>query len=611
MDRTIAACLAFTLLAVPALSQNTPGKDTPRVDLSPARWDDETRAAARQADDRWKVPPVLAEGKNGVIATTSFGGTATQVGLDALAQGGSAVDAALAVALVQNVLNLGSWTSFAGIFSMVVYDAESGEVFSLDGGWNTVKAETDPLSIPEPAADEAQGRKVLVPGFMSALQAAHDRFGKLPFEALFAPAIYYAEEGFEFSEMHRFLVDRRKDVLTRFPEGRAIFTRNGELYEAGEVFRQPQLAATLRAVASQGADYMYRGAWAEKLVETLRAQGGRMTMSDLKSYRPVWREPARGGFGPYEIVGMGLPSPGGAEAIQAFQLVAEAGLDPSKHYTEDAVALEKVIRACHAALLFLGRHDEFLTDLFGDVDVSAWGRLQPEVNRAIWRKLSSPDYLRDLRAALDRRTAREQAAAHSDSAHSDAAHSDAIVVADAEGNVVALLHSINTVLWGETGIFVDGVSMADTAATQRKYLAKTGAGKRVLDSGHPFLVLRDGKPVVASSSVGRGLHIEAFQDVVNLLLYDLDPQAALLKPHFLGPFFQRHDSSSRPLDKERAYRGALSEEVIAGLAAQGREIVEIEPDSRQFIGYWAGLKIDPETGVVQASVTGDGFAAAR
>lgn len=596
MTRTIAACLALTLFAAPVLADGAP-----RIDLSPARWNDETRAAARQADYSWQAPPVLAQGKDGVIAATSFAGTATRVGLDVLEKGGSAVDAALAAALVQNVLNLGSWTSFAGIFSMVVYDAESGEVFSLDGGWNTVLAETDPLSIPEPGSEEAPGRKALVPGFMSALGAAHDRFGKLPFEALFAPAIYYAEEGFEFSELHRFLVDRRKDVLTRFPEGRAIFTRDGELYEAGEVFRQPQLAATLRGVASQGADYMYRGAWAEKLVKTLRAHGGRMTLSDLKSYRPVWREPARGGFGPYEVVGMGLPSPGGAEMVQAFQLLAEAGLDPGKHYTEDAAALEKVIRACHAALLFLGSDEEFLTDLFGDVDFSAWGRLRPEVNRAIWRKLSSPDYLRDLRAALDRRAAR----------HPGAAHSDAIVVADAEGNVVALLHSINTVLWGETGIFVDGVSIADTAATQRKVLGKTGAGKRVLDAGHPFLVLRDGKPVVASASVGRGLHIEAFQNVINLLVYGLDPQASLLKPRFLGPFFKRSDSSSRPLYKERAYRGALSEEVIAGLAAQGREIVEIEPDNRQFIGYWAGLKIDPLTGVVQASASSDGYAAAR
>ncbi len=173
---------------------------TVAVDLSTARWGEVGIAAAAKLDaSSWEAPPVLAQGRRGAVATTSMAGTAARAGLEALRQGGSAVDAALVTALTQTVLNTGCWTSFAGLMSMVVYDADSGEVFTLEGGWNTVKDETYPL--PPQARVGEPGRAVLVPGFMAAVQAAHDRFGVLPFAELFVPAIYFAEEGFELGAL--------------------------------------------------------------------------------------------------------------------------------------------------------------------------------------------------------------------------------------------------------------------------------------------------------------------------------------------------------------------------------------------------------------------------
>jgi len=590
-----------------AQSETTaPGDPGPGVELatnsaeglSPNLWGAEELAALREIDFRWNEPPVGASGTGGVIATTSFGGTATRVGLEALRQGGSAVDAALAAALVQSVLNLGSWTSFAGTLSMVTFDAASGEVHTLDGGWNTVLGETRPETIPGPGSTESPGRRVLVPGFMAGVQAAHDRFGRLPFEELFQPAIFFAENGFELHPGHRMLLESRRDVVTRLPEGQGIFLReDGELYEPGELFTQPQLAATLRAVAREGADYMYRGAWARKLVEAVQRQGGKLEARDLEAYRPAWRPPARGAFGQYEVAGQGLPMPGGAEVVQAFHLLELAGLDPSSHYTQSAEEFERMIRVAHASLLFLGDESEFLGELFGDLDLSAWGRTRPEVNLQLWEQMSSATWLESL----------EQAEA---SRSESAGHSDAIVVADAEGNVVALLHTINTSLWGSTGIFVDGVSVSDAGGIQQRAVAAAGAGHRLLDSGHPFLVLEDGRPVAASASVGRGLHLTAVQHVANLLHYGMSPLESVGTPQFLGPFIQTSDPGSRPLTSERVYAGSIAEPVLSQLRSLGRDVREIEPQVRRAIGYWAGLKIDRLSGLVEAAASADGYAAA-
>lgn len=586
------AALAALLAAGPGLASPPP------PDLSPARWSAEQMAANREIDFRWQQPPVGAAGSHGVIAATTFGGTATRVGLDCLAQGGSAVDAALAAALVQTVWNLGSWTSFAGTLSMVVYDAESGEVHTLDGGWNTVLGETEPETIPGPDSDEAPGRKVLVPGFMAAVEAAHDRFGRLPFAELFEPAIYFAEEGFELHAGHRWLVENRREVLTRLPGGRAIFLRpDGELYEAGDLFRQPKLAATLEGVAREGAAYMYRGAWAERLVAAVREHGGRLAARDLASYRPAWRPPARGRFGGYEVAGLGLPMPGGADTVQALQLLELAGLDPARHYTEDAADLERVIRAAHAALLFLRDDRQFLGELFGEREWTPWARVDPDLNRELWQRMNRPDWLATLGAAVARRAER-------------AAHSDAIVAADADGNVVALLHTINTALWGSTGLFVDGVSISDAGGLQQRAVAAAGPGHRLLDSGHPFLVLEGARPVVASASVGRGLHITAVQHVANLLVHGMSPLDSVRAPQFLGPFFERFDHQKRPLTRERVYAGTISDEVLQRLAELGREVAILEAGDQQFIGYWAGLKIDPASGRVEAAASHDGWAAA-
>ncbi len=123
-----------------------------------------------------------------VVATN--GALAVRAGVEVLRQGGSAADAALVTSLTEVVLAAGSWVSFAGILSMVHCSPIRHEVKFVNGEYNTPLGETDPLTIPNAAPS---GRTALVPGFMAAVEAAHQSFGKLPWASLFEPAIYFAE----------------------------------------------------------------------------------------------------------------------------------------------------------------------------------------------------------------------------------------------------------------------------------------------------------------------------------------------------------------------------------------------------------------------------------
>src|SRR5262245_30783152 len=138
--------------------------------------------------------PALAEGRNGVVVGTT-GPMAVHAGLEILKKGGSAADAALATSLAQVVECAGAYVSHAGILSMVYFDAATGNISFLNACYNTPLEEKNPRTIP--GLGKASGRTALVPGFMAGVQAAHDRFGKLPRKTVFEPARTMAEQGFK------------------------------------------------------------------------------------------------------------------------------------------------------------------------------------------------------------------------------------------------------------------------------------------------------------------------------------------------------------------------------------------------------------------------------
>ncbi len=287
--------------------------------------------ACRRPDSR----TIHVQGNHNIIVGTA-NSLAQSAGHEALLRGGSAADAVLTASLTSIVLEAGAPISYGGIFTMVYYDVATNKYYNLNAGYNTVLGEGDPMSIPQAVhADGSQpdekpipsGRTALVPGYMAGVEAAHQRFGRLPFKSLFEPAIYYAGHGFKINPLLSNLISSDKQILSRLPETKRIFTdKNGVFLKSGDDFRQPELAATLRAVANQGFSYMYKGQWANNLVAAIQRDGGRMSLEDLRNYRVIWAEPIKISHGGFEIYVHGLPAYGGVSIAEALNLAKEANI---------------------------------------------------------------------------------------------------------------------------------------------------------------------------------------------------------------------------------------------------------------------------------------------
>src|SRR5262245_19540480 len=479
------------------LRQSSGGK------MSPEAWPPGELEKYWELQRDYNRPHPAVESDKGMVAVTHDAFSA-RIGLEALQQGGSAADAALATSLAQIALDAGAVTSYAGILTMVYYDAAGKKVYSLNACYNTVLEEREPLTIP--GGGKPSGRTALVPGFFAGVQAAHDRFGKLPFASLFDPAIYLAEKGFVVDPVLSAWINMRKDVLSRLPETKRAFAKqDGEFYKAGDRFKQPQLAETLRKVAAQGTDYIYQGEWAKKFVAAVQSEGGKMTLADLKAYRPSWSEPLQTSYHGYQVYSLGLPSNGGINTIEAFNLLEAADLKQYGHYTVSPDVMYEFIRICSAGYFLLGWPTNTLKLYLPDFDLSPESRVKKESARLLWQKMHEPAWEKMLSVITGRHKFDGFRLTVTPKGKVDN-HSAGVVAVDGKGNMAAVLHTSNTVLWGTTGIFVDGVSIPDSAAFQQPRIAGIKPGDRLPDPGNPVIVLKNDKPYLASSSIGFALH---------------------------------------------------------------------------------------------------------
>lgn len=509
--------------------------------------------------------PPEPSGTNGMVAATT-GGKAVEAGIQILKDGGSAADAAITTALCEVVHAGGSYVSFAGIMMMMYYDAASGKVYYMDAEYNTPLQEKHPGSIPRKG-----GRTALVPGFFAGIQAAHDRFGKLPLQRIFEPAIAIAEQGETVTPVMEWWINSKKGVLGRLPETKKVFTdKNGKFLKKGDLFRQSELAAPLKKIASESAAYIYEGAWAHKFVDTIQREGGKITLDDMKNYKILWDEPLRTSYRDYQVYTPGFSTWGGPDMIEGFNLLELANLKQYGHYTISSRSLNWLmqISACHTLTWNWGS--------FTERDLSPKSRATKETAAWIWNQMQNGQW-RFLPKAM-----RKPAPPHT----------DAFVVIDQWGNVAVVNHTINTVLWGNTGIFVDGISIPDSAAFQPNEVAKAGPGHRLPNGMSPLLILRDGKPVLGSAATGGGLHAKTLQVLLNILDFNMDPQTAVDTPAFVGwnpAAFEPATFDPKTLDGLKEFGIKAATEKDAGMSR----------------GYWVGIQIDPTTGRTKGGVSRD------
>lgn len=554
------------------------------ADLSPDRWRaDYERYLAAQ--DVARTQAGYATGNNGAV-TVAYNGLAARAGLEALKQGGNAIDAALTAANTQIALTAGAPISYFGIMSLVYYDAKSGKVYTMNAEWNTLRGETEPLTIPGGIVmgagpeglrgGQPSGRTALVGGFAKGVEAAHKRFGKLPFAQLFEPAIYVAENGMPITAQLADYLQFRAPDLKRLAQTRKVFTKpDGSVYGKGEVFRQPALAATLRGIAEEGSDYMYRGEWARKLVAAVQADGGKMQLEDLAAYDVIWDEPLVANIGSYQVQTNRPPNGGGVALIEAQNLALASGLVADGHWSKSGTSLRKAVDIAQMVFLDLAP-DAVRQQVFPGMDPSPQARITPQHATQLW--------------------ARMQAGAKPFKFAAAPKHSDDVVAIDREGNIAAITQSINCVLWGRTAIFVDGVSIGDPASFQQAPIAKAGPGKRLPAPTQTGILFKDGKPVLGFASMGSGLHHRTLQGLLNFTQFGMSVREAIDAPDF---FMSRMDPKTLDLTVI-VPRGRFPRSV---LDAMGYAYEEEDTEESRFAGegIWVGISRDPGTGRLEAA----------
>ena len=317
---------------------------------------------------------------------------------------------------------------------------------------------------------------------------------------------------------------------------------------------------------------LYLGEWAHKLVEAVQRDGGRMTLADLGDYEVLWSEPAFGTYHGFEIYSHGLPAAGGVNLVEAMNLAEIARLSELGRYTESPLAMYWLAQIAKPAYL-LGpaavgstpESNEAVRAL--GLDLSLASRLTKATARKLWEA---------IQAGRVPEISSPQAAAP--------LHSDSIVAIDQWGNMAAVVHSVNTVSWGATGIFVDGISIPDSASFQQEAIARAGPGARLPDPTNPGLVVKDGKPVMAFGSIGSGLHIRTVASLIGVLDYGLTPQQAINEPS-LGSF------EFGGVRKLTVGCNEMKPQFMQAVRNLGQDMSESDP----LRGYWLGIQIDPAT----------------
>lgn len=554
------------------------------ADLRPTQWLADYEQFL-EAQDTSRTQAGHAVGTNGAV-TVAYNGLAARAGLEALKQGGNAIDAALTAANAQVALTAGAPISYFGILSLVYYDAKTGKVSTMNAEWNTVRGELDPRTIPggivmgsldSMRGGTPSGRTALVGGFMKGVEAAHRRYGKLPFAQLFEPAIYIAEHGMPVTEKLAQQLNFRGPDLKRLPETRAIFTKaDGSLYTRGEILRQPALAKTLRAVAKNGADYMYRGPWASKLVAAVQADGGKMTLEDLAAYDVVWDEPLIADIGDYQVHTNPAPNHGGMALIEAQLLARAAGLPGEGHWTKSGAVLRKAIDI--AQMMWVDAlPDSLRQQVYPGLDFSPQSRVTPQHAAQLWARM-------------------EAGAKPFKFAAQGPKHSDDVVAIDREGNIAAITHSINCVLWGRTAIFVDGISIGDPASFQQEQIAKTGPGKRLPAPTETGILFKGGKPVLGFASMGSGLHQRTLQALLNVTEYGMSVREAIDTADFFLPRLNPKTNEMTVIVPKGRFEPSV-------LDATGYAYEEADSEASRFAGegIWVAISRDPVTGRLEAA----------
>jgi gamma-glutamyltranspeptidase/glutathione hydrolase len=438
----------------------------------------------------------------------------TETALEVLREGGNAVDAAITATFLQNVVDYHQVSLF-GAMTGLYYEAATGKYYAFNAYGAKPLAER---------GEHGDPMKVSIAGKVLALEQLWKRFGTREWASYVEPAIATAEEGFvvtSFMYGNNYSQWSNRDLIKENKEAREFYMPDGHLVPVGHRWKMPALAETLRKVASEGSDYLYKGAWAQKFVKEANKRGGRVSLEDLSAYEVLWQEPVRFTYRGHEIISEPPPVAGGLNLGYNLNILENFDLKKTGHYTESAETLEIMVRA-------LGRVENEIRYTIGDprsfhIPSALWlskeyGKMGAEFVRTSMPKAG----LAPARATDEVASLRESGRFGKVDPYGDDSNHNVIV--DAEGNWITYLHTGHG---GMPGVFIDGVRSTGSGRWQRT----SGPGRRFSTHVTATMIAKDGKPWLAIGSPG--LPSQPVTEVlISILDFGMPPKEAVDAPRF-------------------------------------------------------------------------------
>ncbi len=526
---------------------------------------------------RWATrSEVLA--RNGMAATSQP--LATQVAVDMLQKGGTAVDAAIAanalLGLVEPVSN-----GIGGDLFAMVWDANRRTLHGLNAsGRSPYALGLDELKSRGLSKLPSRGPlSVSVPGCVDGWYALHRRFGKLPMQELISPAVEYARQGFPVSEVIAGSWEGSVAIHKKWPGFIETFTLNGRAPREGEIFKNPHLAATLEKIARFGRDAFYEGEVAEKIESYLERLGGFLGVKDLADHRSEWVEPVSTDYRGHQV--WGLPPNGqGIAVLQMLNLLEDYDIAAMGFG-----AVEHIHHFVEAKKLVFEDRARFYAD--------------PAFNRIPVRQLISKDYASQRRRLLD--SARAGKSYDPGNPALSAGDTVYLTIADRAGNMVSFIQS-NFKGMG-SGMTPEGLGFmlqnrGELFTLEEGHFNTYAPHKRPFHTIIPGFITRNGQPFLSFGVMGGDFQaLGQVQIVLNVVDFGMNLQEAGDAPRI------HHEGSSAPTGGRMTDGGVVelergfSREAVQGLVRRGHRV---RPNAGPFGGYQA-IGFDPRLRVYRGA----------
>ncbi|AWL13062.1 Gamma-glutamyltransferase [Saliniradius amylolyticus] len=468
--------------------------------------------------------------QNGMAATSQP--LATQVALDILKQGGNAVDAAIAANAMLGLVEP-TGNGIGGDLFAIVWNAEEQKLYGLNASGRSPKSltleyfrEQGMSKIP------AYGPlPVSVPGTVDGWFELHDKFGGLPMTEILAPTIEYAKQGFPVSELIAYYIQRSVPRLSKYEGFKETYMPDGRAPRKGEIFKNPDLAATLEKIATGGRDAFYKGDIARIIADYMEQQGGFLSYEDLASHTSEWVEPVSSNYRGYDV--WELPPNGqGIAALQILNIME--GFDVAGMGFGSADYVHAFVEA--KKLAFEDRAKFYADPDFNDIPVD-------------W--LISKDYAEKRRQLIDRGKAAKRYDAGIQ--HGDTIY---LTTADKHGNMVSLIQSNYRGMGSgmtPTGLGFILQDRGELFSLEEGHFNQYEPGKRPFHTIIPAFVTRNGKPWLSFGVMGGAAQPQMHAQVLmNIIDFGMNLQEAGDAPRIL------HTGSSQPTGEVMADGGVIS-----------------------------------------------------